>query len=885
MKHDFRKLYLLLIFTTFFFGGLFAQTVKIEGKIISNEEEPIYNASVSAVDLRNELVISYAITDSLGNYNLLISPTYDSVKLIVKHIGFRAVSQNARVENKQIDFSLEPSILQLEDIEIKANSLISDSNDTVTYHIDAVKSQNDRVLADILKKLPGIEIESDGRILYQGKPIQKYYIEGLDLLGGRYSLANNNMPTDAVESVQILENHQPIRMLDSLVFSDKASINIKLKDGVSVIGQAKLGAGFSPMLWDVNLTPMLFSKRRQFLATYQTNNIGENIGRQLNRFSIEELSKSQYSKSRKWLNIQPFSPPPFSDRMWLDNRSHLYSLNYLSRIKENIDVRFNANYLNEKIDKEGNAVTVFYTPSDTIRINEIKENNEDTRTLQGELKLEKNTSKKYLLNSLEFEKQWINQTQQLNNSGSFITQIQASPMTSISNDFNYLFPVDKKIINIKSFFSYLNNDQELRVEPGPFDDFLNNGDNYEFASQKLNHEVLYSMGSVNSIYNFNKLLVKPEVGYSFHKQQLSSDLIRSPESQNFQTSDLKNNLVYTYAQAYMQLGLEYKHDYWVFKLTTPLKFTRLDAADKTVERELELERVTFEPKLSISNRLSDKWSIGLSLGRSNNFGNIEQQYMGYILRGYRSLQRNSSDFQERLNHNIGASIDFKEPLKAFFASLNYYSSFTANNLVFSQIIGNQGETELISIDLDNNSSSHNLNLNLSKFISQLNSTLSFKVALSRIESQQIIGGNFADIGNDNIILNPSLYIDLASWAVTEYESTFSRLTNSVNNENQARVWQQMHKLRLIFFIGNAQFLEMSGEYFKNDFAGNRDNYLLNLGYTYPISKKRIDLKFSWTNILNAGSFTSVYNNEFSYYSNTYILRPSQVVFHINFGIN
>ena len=61
--------------------------------------------------------------------------------------------------------------------------------------------------------LPGIEVALTVSIKYNGKPINKYYIEGLDLLEDRYGIANNNIPAETVDKVQVLENHQPIRVL------------------------------------------------------------------------------------------------------------------------------------------------------------------------------------------------------------------------------------------------------------------------------------------------------------------------------------------------------------------------------------------------------------------------------------------------------------------------------------------------------------------------------------------------------------------------------------------------------------------------------------------------------------------------------------------------
>jgi hypothetical protein len=105
--------------------------------------------------------------------------------------------------------------------------------------VNSFSKEQDRSIGDVLKRMPGIEVLPDGKILYQGKAINKYYIEGLDLLEGKYNLANDNLPYQEVSQVQILENHQPIKTLDSLQFSDRTALNIKLK--TPILLQVKLG--------------------------------------------------------------------------------------------------------------------------------------------------------------------------------------------------------------------------------------------------------------------------------------------------------------------------------------------------------------------------------------------------------------------------------------------------------------------------------------------------------------------------------------------------------------------------------------------------------------------------------------------------------------------
>lgn len=212
---------------------------------------------------------------------------------------------------------------------------ITRRGDTINYSVRSFSNEQDRSIGDVLKRMPGIEVLNNGQILYEGTPINKYYIEGFDLLEGKYNLANENLPHKEVLRVQILENHQPIKILDSLVFSDRAALNIQLKDSHTLTGRAKTGAGFTPLLWDTNISPMLFSQKMQTIASYQTNNTGYNTASQTKTLTFEDVMGNFENNTQKqdWLTIQQLAPPTFSEKYWLDNNAHLFSTNVLQKLK------------------------------------------------------------------------------------------------------------------------------------------------------------------------------------------------------------------------------------------------------------------------------------------------------------------------------------------------------------------------------------------------------------------------------------------------------------------------------------------------------------------------------------------------------------------------
>mgnify|MGYP003450473791 CR=1 FL=1 len=267
-----KKIIWLIIFIS---NTIYSQTT-IKGNISDSNTKAIPNSSVLILKKATDDVIAYVISDSKGYYSINFSSTYSEIDIQVRSMGYETITETINNISQNKNFYPIEKVFEIKEVIVK-KSPITQVGDTIKYSVNSFSKEQDRSIGDVLKRMPGIEVLSDGKIMYQGKPINKYYIEGLDLLEGKYNLANENLPFKVVTQVQIIENHQPIKALDSLKFSDQAALNIKLKNAYTFTGQARLGSGFSPLLWDANITPMLFTKKKQMLTTYQANNTSDNI--------------------------------------------------------------------------------------------------------------------------------------------------------------------------------------------------------------------------------------------------------------------------------------------------------------------------------------------------------------------------------------------------------------------------------------------------------------------------------------------------------------------------------------------------------------------------------------------------------------------------------
>lgn len=149
--------------------------------------------------------------------------------LTTSRLGYEPYRQKIPAQTQQTEILLKESSLTLREVKI-ISSPIRRQGDTISYYMSNFHRPQDRNLADVLARMPGIHVQSDGRVQYDGKPINRFYIEDMNLLGERYSLATKNLSPSDIAAVQVYENHEPIKMLRDRSQTEQAALNIKLKD-------------------------------------------------------------------------------------------------------------------------------------------------------------------------------------------------------------------------------------------------------------------------------------------------------------------------------------------------------------------------------------------------------------------------------------------------------------------------------------------------------------------------------------------------------------------------------------------------------------------------------------------------------------------------------
>jgi len=870
-----------LLFSMVFFKG-YSQSV-ISGIVNDENGQPLSGATIIINKNSNSSILAYDISNSLGEFETKVNDISSSLILKVSYLGYTTWIKNLSNKKQQIQIQLLPSTENLKEVFVEAK-IIQQHGDTLSFSVAAFKDQKDRVIADVIKKMPGIEIMPSGAILYQGKPIQKYYIEGLDLMEGRYNLANENISADDVSKVQILENHQPIKILDSLVFSERSSLNIKLKKKLTISGNAELGAGFSPLLWKAKFTPMLFSKKRQAIVTYQSNDTGTDISRQIYNFSSENTGNNISIEKTNWLSITQLSKPPFLQELWLDNNVHLASVNALQQIKKDVILKLNVSYLNDFQKQSGSSNTRFFTPTDTINLLEKNKSNIFTNSLQSKLIVEKNTKNNYIKNNFEVNKYWDSQKGVTQLTDASLEQNLSNPFIAIRNKLQLITTLGKQLIDFQSNVGYTNTNQDLEVIPGQFLNILNNGNSYSKINQLLESSRLFADNSASLTKALKQFTMASKIGFSIQNQQLNSDLVMS-ENQQIISQYFINRLDFTASKGYFENMMQFKSkdEFWKLRLKIPISMIHLKLEDENYSNNRTLNRLVFEPNLYLKKKLTAFWETSFTAGLNYNYGDVRRLYSGFMLTNYRNLNRYNAPISQQVNQIYSGAVSYRNPIKQIFINGAYSFSRTKNNLLYKNEIDENGAIILQATENDNFINYNNYSLGGSKYFKKIKTTIKLNARYNQSNQEQLLNDTFTNVKKYNIHMNANIDAEIFSWLSLQYVAAISIYKSSFDEVQLRQVETNKQALNLFFYLTDNQHLKCKNEYYLNSLSEeNSSNYFLNFSYQYTFKQSNIDLNLSWNNVLNTKEFVNVYNNEFSYVENNYKLRPSQVLASIKF---
>lgn len=290
IKNEAIKIYVfaLLCLTSL---NIFSQT--LTGTVKDTLSNPIQNVNIIAEPQQEGNDLKFSITDHLGRYRLMLEKDV-SYKISVSYIGFYTVELeiSADFSKNEHNFILKEKEELLDEIVIKHKPIpVFVKKDTITYDINYFKNGKEFKMIEILEKLPGFEIEDNGTIKVHGKEVSKVLVENKPFFGGSTKLAIENIPADALDRIEIIDNFNEVDFLKEVSDSNKMILNVKLKEDKKkfIFGDIEAASEVAGDDGYYSLHAALFSYSQKTNLSYigNLNNIGSRS------FSFEDLMRFQ----------------------------------------------------------------------------------------------------------------------------------------------------------------------------------------------------------------------------------------------------------------------------------------------------------------------------------------------------------------------------------------------------------------------------------------------------------------------------------------------------------------------------------------------------------------------------------------------------------------
>lgn len=235
---------LLLCFILLSLSQLGYPYVLVKGRLASaTDDTPLAGATVRLLSFPDSTLLIGSYSDKEGNFSIASSKVTaknakNPVKIIfvASYIGYQTANKVIIVRPKEKEYDLKDVYLQ-EDTRILGEALVSATpppllikEDTVEYYADSYKTQPDATAEDLLKRLPGVEVASDGTITAQGETVQQVYVDGKEFFGSNIQATTKNITADMIESVQVVDMKTEEARLTGIDDGERRKVmNFKLK--------------------------------------------------------------------------------------------------------------------------------------------------------------------------------------------------------------------------------------------------------------------------------------------------------------------------------------------------------------------------------------------------------------------------------------------------------------------------------------------------------------------------------------------------------------------------------------------------------------------------------------------------------------------------------
>lgn len=893
----------------------FAQTIRFEGTIQDNTKAPLEMANVMAMNQATKAMDAYAITNDKGKFllNLKTNTTY-IIKLSYLGMQNKEITITTKAENINQNITMESGGIELDGVEIVREMPVSIKGDTIVYNADSFKTGTERKLEDVLKKLPGVEVDAEGQVKVEGKSVTKLMVEGKDFFDGDTKLGVKNIPADAIDKVQILRNYNENSIMKGVENNqDNLAMNIKLKAGKKNFWfgdmTAGIGVGHEDTRYVVAPKAFYYSPKYSINIMGNSNNVGQQAFTIQDYFRFSGGFRNIMGKGGGSINVgsNSLGISFFQDNRVKEIESHFGATNFSYNPSKSWSLSGFVIGTSTLVDTETASTVNILQPNTTnVSSSEVRDDAGSQKNNLGLFKFSATykPNAKFQLDydiltrisaqreNNELNRQVFNYVSGVNTDESVFTSKKQDPININQNLSFYYTPTDKHIFAFESQYLYQNEDPlyNANLEFQPFD-FLGYNENQN--RNDLTQSRFIKTNKFDSRLDYYYVLTpKTNLNFTFANsyvyQSLNSSIFQRLDdgtTNNLTAAENNNDVSYRFNDTF--LGFHFKWLNGKFTFTPGVTLHRFDLTNTQLGTAVNQEIFRLLPDFQMIYQIKKSETLTYNFGITNNFTNVNNYALGTIFNSYSNLfsgnrNLNNSEVQSHtLSYQKFNMFNFEN----FGGYLNYSKTNDAikTRALFEGV--NQIGSPFNSPFGDENFSA-NVRYGRS-FLKYYKANVSATLNWSKFYNIQVNPINSAEdvVDTESFTQNYRVGASTNFKNMPNIELAYSYAVNQYPNDNfytdSPSIKLDYFFLKSFSFVSEYEFFH----YYNKAKTVDQEYDFLSASLTYQKTKaSHWEYKIAATNLLNTTSLNDDSFSQFSTRNSQYRVQPRYIIFSLRYNL-
>lgn len=861
-----------IICSTFF---CYAQNSRTLTGTVKEQKGDVLPGVMVVIKNEDNTPVSFTTTDRNGLFSLSFPKDLKNTTLNVSYIGFKPQSIPVEKFKSGSVITMNEEAYQLKEVTVKLPEIKS-SGDTITYNVASFKSATDRTIEDIIKKLPGINVSDQGIIYYNGEAINKFYIEGLDMLTGRYALATKNISPDDVASINVYENHQPKKVLKDVEFSEKAALNLKLKKKrmLKPIGFIKGGGGINndcDGLWLGEAFGMFISPKNQMLITAKGNAAGISYINETR--SLTGDNDISGNKAYGIYPTTPFGNVKIPSERYYYNRSISASINSISKLTENTNITISADYADE-INSYQNSRDVVYSINDIEGrlVSEVVTNRPHNREAKVRMRFENNATAHYFSDQFSFVGHFDSNRYKINN-GNLIAQTVSTNDYNFNNKFDGTIRIAKHLVSFTSI---------IGASLTPFNQLKASNNGLEFLNQNvkgLNLMTKETIGYSWMFSNISSLGLNASFEASYNKLKSLTEL-----PVDFSGNDIKGYDIETTVTPEYKINIPGGPR---LTFSAPLRLKNMEFENQIINRKYPLNRFDADIKAQLNYTFPFNLKSGLTIGRQNRIGGMSDFIENPIYTTFmKTTTFGSGKTNLRNSYYASANFSYRNTIEGLFGSVIMMYRTSKSNRMGELSINQNDQISTTFSNIDNRMNNFNTNISLSKKVYKWHTSFAVDGAIEILGKDVLRQNNLLNLNVKTYVAQATINsTPIGNYLIIKLSGKYSDTRSSTGKLSPAQnmrditgslsLSSQPIKIAEIGIHGYFSRSSLTTDVMKNSFFMD-----CNVNFHF----KRFELELTARNLTNEKNYSYGYITDSDRYSFSFDLRPIEafITFKYNF---